>query len=80
MFGSFQEWIKAVLEILNQILTAGISITAFSLLLYALAFNLHDRVANSFARIMFCVIVVFTAEALGSVASDLFMLEFWLRI
>lgn len=80
MFGSFQEWIKAVLEILNQILTAGISITAFSLLLYALAFNLHDRVANSFARIMFCVIVVFTAEALGSVASDSFMLEFWLRI
>jgi hypothetical protein len=32
---------------INQILTAGIAITAFSLLLYALSFNLRDRVARS---------------------------------
>lgn len=49
---------------LNQILTAGIAITAFSLFLYALSFNLRDRVARSFAIILLCVVVVFTTEAL----------------
>ncbi len=49
---------------LNQILTAGIAITAFSLFLYALSFNLRDRVARSFAIILLCVAVVSTTEAL----------------
>jgi hypothetical protein len=53
-------WIPAV----NQILTAGIAITAFSLFLYSLTFNLRDRVARSFALILLCVVVVSTTEAL----------------
>ncbi len=53
-------WIPAV----NQILTAGIAITAFSLFLYSLTFNLRDRVARSFAVILLCVVVVSTTEAL----------------
>ncbi len=53
-------WIPA----LNQILTAGIAITAFSLFLYSLTFNLRDRVARSFAIILICVAVVSTTEAL----------------
>ncbi len=53
-------WIPAV----NQILTAGIAITAFSLFLYSLTFNLRDRVARSFAIILLCVVVVSTTEAL----------------
>jgi hypothetical protein len=52
-------WIPA----LNQILTAGIAITAFSLFLYSLTFNLRDRVARSFAIILLCVVVVSTADA-----------------
>lgn len=64
---------------LNQILTAGIAITAFSLLLYALTFNLRDRVARSFAIIMLCVVVVFTGEALGSTSVYDFEIDFWLR-
>lgn len=52
------------IQTLNQILTAGIAITAFSLFLYALSFNLRDRVARSFAVILLCVVVVFTTEAL----------------
>ena len=39
------------IKTLNEILAAGIAITAFSLLLYALTFNLKDRVARSFAVI-----------------------------
>jgi len=63
----FYGWINGLLiglQTLNNILTAGIAITAFSLFLYALSFNLRDRVARSFAVILLCVVAVFTTEAL----------------
>ncbi len=54
------------LKTLNDILTAGIAITAFSLLLYAFSFNLKDRVARSFAVVLLALAVVFTSETLAS--------------
>ena len=66
MFNGWTESLLAGLQTLNNILTAGISITAFSLFLYALSFNLRDSVARSFAIILLCVVVVFTTEALQS--------------
>ena len=74
------EIVITVLRTINQILTAGIAITAFSLLLYALSFNLRDRVARSFALILACVVVVFTADALGSVARSPTEISFWLHL
>jgi hypothetical protein len=68
------------LRTLNQLLTAGIAITAFSLLMYALSFNLRDRVARSFAVILACVVVVFVSDAIGSVSASPRELYFWLRI
>ena len=50
----------------NQILTAGISITAFSLLIYTLSFNLKDRVARSFAIILVCIVIISSSEAIES--------------
>lgn len=67
------------LQFLNQLLTAGIAITAFSLLLYALTFNLHDRVARSFAIILVCVVIVFVGDAISSITASTAALEFWLR-
>ncbi len=64
---------------INQLLTAGIAITAFSLLLYALSFNLRDRVARSFAIIMMCVVVVFLGEAIASVSESPESIETWLK-
>ena len=64
MFNGWLESLLAGLQVLNNILNAGIAITAFSLLLYAMSFNLRDRVARSFAIILLCVVVVFTTEAL----------------
>jgi len=64
MFNGWTDSILAGIQTINQILTAGIAITAFSLFLYALSFNLRDRVARSFAIILLCVVVVFTTEAL----------------
>ena len=63
----------------SQILSAGIAITAFSLLLYGLSFNLKDRIARNFAMIMICVTAVFTGESLASASADVLEAEFWLR-
>ncbi len=63
--GWMQDLLTGIITV-NQIFTAGIAITAFSLFLYALSFNLRDRVARSFAIILLCVVTVFTSEALES--------------
>ncbi len=70
----------AGIRVLNEILTAGVSITAFSLFLYALTFNLRNRVARSFAVIMLCVVVVFTAEAMQNETVPAWGLELLLQI
>lgn len=80
MLDSWPSLLLELLRTLTQILTAGIAITAFSLLIYAFTFNLRNRVARSFMLILVCVVTVFTADALGSTASDLIDIEFWLRL
>jgi len=77
--GWFQDLLVGIRTI-NDILTAGIAITAFSLFLYALSFNLRDRVARSFAIILLCVVVVFTSEALESSAASPDMITLFLRL
>jgi hypothetical protein len=74
------DFIVNALRTLNSLLTAGIAITAFSLLLYILSFNLRDRVTRSMAIILTCVVIVFTGEALSSVAQHPEGLEFLLRL
>jgi hypothetical protein len=80
MIASWQEGLLIFFRTVSQILTAGIAITAFALLLYALTFNLRDRVARSFAFIMLCVVVVFSADAIGSTSTLYFEIDFWLRL
>ncbi|BAJ63021.1 histidine kinase N-terminal 7TM domain-containing protein [Anaerolinea thermophila] len=72
--------LQGVLRALSDIFTAGIAITAFALLLYALAFNLFNRVVRSFALILVCVVVAFTAESMGNIAPSPVEQEFWLRV
>ena len=69
-----------IFRTLNQLLSAGIAITAFSLLLYALTFNLKDRVARSFAFIMACVVVVFVGESVADVVSSPRWIEVWYQV
>lgn len=78
-----EAWIPGITKILvtiSEILTAGIAITAFSLLMYALTFNLRDAVARSFAIILSCVVIIFSAEAFGSVASTGTGINLWFKI
>ncbi|NJD60685.1 MAG: hypothetical protein FIA98_14930 [Anaerolineae bacterium] len=68
------------LTFVNQLLTAGIAITAFSLLLYALTFNLRDLVARTFALILICIVIVFVGDAISSIVTSEKILQFWLQI
>jgi hypothetical protein len=70
----------AALLVLNQILDAGNSITAFSLLLYALTFNLRARVARTFALVLGCLTVVYFGDVLSSLARGDADLGMWLRL
>jgi hypothetical protein len=80
MINGWMETLLAGLKTFNQILTAGIAITAFSLFLYALSFNLRDRVARSFALILLCVVVVFTADALQDKTMSTGTIDMLLRL
>src|SRR5690242_10348639 len=80
MINDWTESLLAGIQTLNQILTAGIAITAFSLFLYSLSFNLRDRVARSFAIILLCVVVVFTSEALQDRSLSVDTLDLFLRL
>lgn len=80
MITGWSETFLGGIRTLNQILTAGIAITAFSLFLYALSFNLRDRVARSFAVILLCVVAVFTTEALQDRSISIEMLDALLRL
>ncbi len=68
------------LQTINQLLAAGIAITAFSLLLYALTFNLRDKVARAFAFIMACVVIVFVGESVAGVVKSPGWIEIWYQI
>lgn len=72
-------WIS-IIRTINQILTAGVAITATSIFLYALAFNFRDRVARSFALILSCIVIIFAGEVIADVSVSVPIVEFWLRL
>lgn len=80
MLTGWVDGLLAGIKTVNQMLTAGIAITAFSLLIYALTFNLRDRVARSFATILLSVVVIFTCEAIQSTVQTQELVELFLRL
>ncbi len=70
---------KDLLQTTSQIFEAGIAITAFSLFIRSLTFNLKDRVSRAFALILFTVIIVYSGEALSSSFTPNEGLDFWLK-
>jgi hypothetical protein len=80
MLTGWEDSLLAGIKTVNQMFTAGIAITAFSLLIYALTFNLRDRVARSFATILLCVAVIFTCEAIQSTVQTQNLIELFLRL
>lgn len=80
MSGSLYSALLYFMITLSQILSAGIAITAFALLLYALTFNLRNRVARSFALILICIVIIFTTETIASTSSTPSSQDFWLHV
>ncbi|MFC1936120.1 histidine kinase N-terminal 7TM domain-containing protein [Chloroflexota bacterium] len=71
--------IVSFLRTLGQILEAGIAVTALSLFIRSLTFNLRERVSRSFAIVLACVMAVFSGEAISSASASQTGIEFWLR-
>jgi hypothetical protein len=69
----------SIIKTINQILTAGVAITALSLLLYSLVYNLRERVVRAFLMILLCVVVVYTAESIASVSNQAIIAEISLK-
>ncbi|MEX1247759.1 MAG: hypothetical protein WEA61_04710 [Anaerolineales bacterium] len=67
------------LETVNRVFEAGIAITALSLFLRALTFNLRDRVSRAFAVILACVMITSAGEAVSDSLPLTGNLEFWLH-
>ena len=72
--------VSSILETINQILTAGVAITAISLMLYAFGFNFRDPMARAFALILFCVTSIYTFETIANITSQHDVKQFWLQL
>ncbi|NIV12202.1 MAG: hypothetical protein GWN62_13270, partial [Aliifodinibius sp.] len=70
--------VEQILRSMNQIFEAGIAITALSLFMRSLSFNLRDRVSQSFAVVLACVVVIFSGEAISGAVAGLEIVSFWL--
>ncbi len=77
---TFDVSLISILKTIAEILTAGVAITAFSLFLYALAFNLQDRVAKSFVLILLTVALIYTSETISATSSNPYLTLWWLRL
>ena len=79
MIGSWEAG-QYLLRSINQILTAGIAITAFSLLLYTFQFNIRDKVTGTFTLILVSIVIAFSSEAIGSSLTAVWGNDTWLRL
>ena len=67
------------MPIVVQILNAGNAITAFSLLFYALTFNLRERTARILALLLGCLAIVYATDVLAGTAILELEKAIWLR-
>jgi hypothetical protein len=72
--------LSLVLETLNQILYAGVAITAIALLMYATGFNFRDRIVQTFALILVCVVLIYTGETVAAVSDKPEYIQLWLQL
>lgn len=62
--------LTAFFKATSDVLTAGLAVITFSLFLYSITFEIRDRLTNIFSAILLVLILVFGADAFGSVTSD----------
>lgn len=72
--------LSLVLETLNQILYAAVAITAIALLMYTTGFNFKDRIVQTFALILLCVVLIYTGETIAAVSNKPEYIQLWLQL
>ncbi len=77
MIGNFD--LARIFEFINSILSAGIAVTAFALLLYIIRYNWRSPVARAFSLLLTAVMLVSTVDALLINVTSIISLERWLR-
>ncbi len=71
--------LASILAFGNSILSAGIAVTAFSLLLYIIRYNWRSPVARAFSVLLACVMLVSVVDALLYSVTSAASIERWLR-
>jgi hypothetical protein len=74
------EGLLLFLRTINDVITAGVAIISFSLFVYVVTFNLHDRVTRSFTFLLACIVVIFGSDAFVTTTFRQDELLFILRI
>ena len=72
--------LSLILETLNQIMYAGVAITAIALLMYATGFNHRDRIVQTFGLILLCVALIYTGETMANVSNRPEYIQLWLQL
>ncbi len=72
--------LSLILETINQILYAGVAITAIALLMYGTGFNFKDRIVQTFTLILLCVVLIYTGETVANVSTRPEYIQLWLQL
>ncbi len=72
--------LETVLKTASDVLNAGVAIVAFSLFIYSITFKNWEKVTYSFTLLLFCVMVIFGADAFVTVISSPDTLNLILKI
>jgi hypothetical protein len=62
--------LNLVLKAINDVLTAGVAIISFSLLINTLTFKIRDAVTNSFTVLLLAVVIIFGTDSFFSVVQS----------
>lgn len=62
--------LETVLKAASDVLTAGVAVITFSLLIYAVTFRLRDAVTNTFTLLLLCLVVIFGVDAFITVIKN----------
>ena len=72
--------LQGLLELINVVLSSGIVIVSFALLLYLLIYNPRNEIARSFAALLACVLVTYFVDLALFNTQDIEAAQPWLRI
>jgi len=69
-FAHLSSGIVTILRAVSDVLTAGIAVTAFSLLIFAFTYKLRDRLTRSFTLILVCITIIYAAAAFSLIPQN----------